>query len=270
MANIKSFSPQISEVRRDSNQAAKSQSVKAFEPPKTVLDRLAQAVVWFGGKFVLHNWFDLQVEGLEHLPANQPVMLAANHSSHLDGPAVIAAVNRKMNQVYSLAAKDYFFDHSLKGQICQRILNMVPFQRGGQSLDSLKLCQELIAQNKIILLFPEGTRSKTGDLQPFKLGTGFLAMQLNVSVIPTYIEGSFQAFPKGARFPRRHPIRVRFGPPIAIADYQARQQDVSSRQLCREIVAEIRSTIEVLAAASLQGISAAEPVTQSPPAPMPR
>ncbi len=241
MANIDSFSARISESHPELKQR-----IKVTEAPRTPGDRLAQTAVWFGGRLALTRGFDLQVEGLEHVPVNQPVLLAANHSSHLDGPAVIAAVNRGMTQVYSLAAKDYFFDHSIKGQICQRVLNMVPFQRGGRSLDSLKTCQDLVAQNKIILLFPEGTRSKTGELQTFKIGTGFLAMQLNVSVIPTYIEGSFQAFPKGARFPRRHPIRVRFGQPISIEAYRSREPEVGNRQLCREIVAEIRSTIESL------------------------
>ncbi len=212
-----------------------------------ILNPVLQALIWYMCQFILRMWFQLKIEGLDNLPKDQPVLLAANHSSHLDGPATIAAANRYMNQVYSLAAKDYFFDHPIKGKICQHVLNMIPFQRQGHSTDALKSCQDLVAQNKMILLFPEGTRSKTGKLQPFKLGTGFLAMQLNVSIIPVHIEGSFQAFPKGAHFPKRHPIRIQFGRPIDIAPYQARLEVESNRRLCREIVDEIRSRIEEMA-----------------------
>jgi 1-acyl-sn-glycerol-3-phosphate acyltransferase len=233
----------------------KPPSAKTSTPqPQTKLDYgskllqvIGQSLVWIFGKLILHTWFRLRVEGLEHLPKNSPILLAANHSSHLDGPAVTASVNRYMNHVYSLAAKDYFFNTPRKAKVCQHILNMIAFQRRGGSLECIKACQEVIAQNKMILIFPEGTRSISGELQPFKMGTGFLAMQLNIPIVPVRIEGSFEAFPKGAKFPRRHPIRVRFGKPIAIAPYQTQQATTSSRQLCQAIVNDIRSAIEQLA-----------------------
>jgi long-chain acyl-CoA synthetase len=226
---------------------------KKQKPPKTplslgskLLQIIGQALVWIIGKSVLHTWFQLRAEGVENLP-NTAVMLVANHSSHLDGPAVIASVNRYMGQVYSLAAKDYFFNTPTKAKICQHVLDMIAFQRRGSSVDCIKACQEVIADNKMILIFPEGTRSVTGELQPFKMGTGFLAMQLNIPIVPVYIQGSFEAFPKGARRPTRHPIRVKFGKPIAIASYQNRT-DKGSRQLCQEIIQDIRTAIEQLAA----------------------
>jgi 1-acyl-sn-glycerol-3-phosphate acyltransferase len=227
---------------------------KKQKPPKTQLSLgskflqiIGQALVWIVGKSVLHTWFQLRAEGVENLPQNTAVMLVANHSSHLDGPAVIASVNRYMGQVYSLAAKDYFFNTPTKAKICQHVLDMIAFQRRGSSVDCIKACQEVIADNKMILIFPEGTRSTTGELQPFKMGTGFLAMQLNIPIVPVYIQGSFEAFPKGARRPTRHPIRVKFGKPIPIASYQNRT-DKGSRQLCQEIIQDIRTAIEQLAA----------------------
>jgi 1-acyl-sn-glycerol-3-phosphate acyltransferase len=233
--------------------AQKQNSPKKQKPPKhqsdlrsRFLQVIGQAFIWVVGKLVLHTWFQLRAEGVENLPQNTAVMLVANHSSHLDGPAVIASVNRYMGQVYSLAAKDYFFNTPTKAKICQHVLDMIAFQRRGSSVDCLKACQEVIANNKMILIFPEGTRSLTGELQPFKMGTGFLAMQLNIPIVPVYIQGSFEAFPKGARLPNRHPIRVKFGQPIAIDRYQNRT-DKGSRQLCQEIIQDIRIAIENLA-----------------------
>ena len=66
-----------------------------------------------------------------------------------------------------------------------------------------------------VLIYPEGTRSLTGKLQPFKLGVGVLACELNVPVVPTHISGSYQAMPKGSWFPRPAKVRVSFGPPIS-------------------------------------------------------
>jgi 1-acyl-sn-glycerol-3-phosphate acyltransferase len=211
-----------------------------------LLQIIGQAMVWVFGKLILHTWFQLQVEGLENLPKDKPVMLAANHSSHLDGPSVIASVNRYMGQVYSLAAKDYFFNTPLKAKICQHVLDMIAFERRGGSVDCIKACQEVITQNKMILIFPEGTRSVSGEMQPFKVGTGFLAMQLNIPIVPVYIDGSFEALPKGAKWPKRHPISVKFGKPIAIAPHQSRE-DKGNRHLCQEIIQAIRTSIEQLA-----------------------
>jgi 1-acyl-sn-glycerol-3-phosphate acyltransferase len=219
---------------------------KQLDLGSRLLQVIGQALVWIVGKLVLHTWFQLKAEGVENLPKNTAVMLVANHSSHLDGPAVIASVNRYMGQVYSLAAKDYFFNTPTKAKICQHVLDMIAFQRRGSSVDCLKACQEVIADNKMILIFPEGTRSVTGELQPFKMGTGFLALQLNIPIVPVHIQGSFEAFPKGARRPNRHPIRVKFGQPIAIDSYQNRT-DKGSRQLCQEIIHDIRIAIEQLA-----------------------
>jgi 1-acyl-sn-glycerol-3-phosphate acyltransferase len=202
--------------------------------------------IWQSGRFILRTWFDLSWEGTEHLPA-PPYLLASNHVSHLDGPAIIAAHGRHLRAVHSLAAQDYFFDHALKGWLFQTLFNMIPFQRRRFFRDCLPACRSVLAQNKAILMFPEGTRSQTGKLQPFKSGLGFLALELGVPIVPVYIAGSYQALPKGGRFlPQRHPIHVSFGQPIEITTYQQRQSEQANRDLYKAVVQEVRLAIEQL------------------------
>ena len=183
---------------------------------------------------------------MEHLPRDGGYIIAANHASHLDGPAAIAAQQIHLKRVHSLAAQDYFFDHPVKAWFCQYGLNMIPFRRRGSFHDCLPICQQLLAKQDILLVFPEGTRSPSGSLQPFKLGLGMLAIQLNARIVPAYIQGTYQALPKGTRIPHRYPIQVRFGPPIVPSTYEHQKSQLDARQLYREIVADVSSAIAAL------------------------
>ena len=127
-----------------------------------MINQAARELIWLGGKVIYQKWFNLKCCGRENLPQNQGYIIAANHTSHLDAPAIIAACGQHLNQVYSLAAQDYFFNNSVKSWLCQNWLNMIPFKRRGKFLDCLPACQEVIEQKKSILFFPEGTRSING------------------------------------------------------------------------------------------------------------
>lgn len=210
------------------------------------LKKHLQNWIWHSGKFIFKKWLALSCQGQENLLSEQPYLIAANHVSHLDGPAIIAAHGKSLHYVYSLAASDYFFNHSLKSYIFRNLFNMISFQRKGWFRDCLPICRELLNQNKIILIFPEGTRSKSGKLQPFKLGLGFLALELGVPIVPAYISGSYEALPKGKFFPRRHPIQVTFGKPIYINTYLNQKEEVSNRQIYQQLVDDVRYAIERL------------------------
>lgn len=161
----------------------------------------------------------LTIEGAEYLRGNGPFIFAANHSSHLDAPVILAALpGRLRRRARVAAAADYFFTNPVKGLLVSTMLNAFAFERKGPGCNaSLEEAQRLLRAGQSVLIFPEGTRSPDGQMQPFKRGVGTLALADGVPVIPIHIEGAHDAWPKGAFWPRRHQIVVRFGKPLCFA-----------------------------------------------------
>jgi long-chain acyl-CoA synthetase len=114
------------------------------------------------------------------------------------------------------AAADYFFHSPTLGVAMSFMLNTFPFSRQGAVRASLEYCGELVDAGWSILIYPEGTRSTTGHLQPFKSGIGLLATELQIPVVPIGVEGGFRILPKGSILPRPGPVKVRFGSPLKV------------------------------------------------------
>ncbi|MEN8131333.1 MAG: lysophospholipid acyltransferase family protein [Pseudomonadota bacterium] len=216
-----------------------------WNPLTELLRHIVQGLIWVIGQVIYRYWFSLSYRGRENLPQAKPYLLAANHTSHLDGPAIIAALGKHPANVCSLAAKDYFFNHPVKGWLCKTFLNMIPLERGEQAFTFkyLSECHRISSRKKIILIFPEGTRSLSGELQSFKPGLGLLASRLNVPIVPVYVHGTYYALPKGRRFPGRHPVYVAFGTPLDTAAYQARYESAHKRRLYREIADDVHAAV---------------------------
>lgn len=161
----------------------------------------------------------LTVEGIEHLCNDGPCIFAANHSSHLDAPVMLAALpGRLRRRVRVAAAADYFFTNPFKGLLVSTALNAFAFERKGPGCNaSLDETQRLLQIGQSVLIFPEGTRSPDGQMQPFKRGVGSLALADGIPVIPVRIEGAHDAWPKGAFWPRRRQIIIRFGKPLCFS-----------------------------------------------------
>ena len=160
-----------------------------------------------------------RVEGAEHLrDVSPPVILIANHTSHLDTPSLLRALPRRLRgRVAVAAAADYFFRTRRTGLAMALLLNAFPFSREGTVRASLEHCGDLIDAGWSVLVYPEGTRSRTGRLQPFKSGIGLLATDLRVPVVPVAIAGTHAILPKGRNRPHRGPVTVRFGGPVEVA-----------------------------------------------------
>jgi long-chain acyl-CoA synthetase len=159
------------------------------------------------------------VEGAEHLRSLAgPALFVANHTSHLDTPTALRALPPRIRRrVAVAAAADYFYRDRRLGFAASLLLNTFPFCREGPIRGSLERCGELVGAGWSILIFPEGTRSTTGELQPFKGGVGLLARELGVPVVPLAIDGLDRVLPKGSGHPRPGPVTVRIGPPIAVS-----------------------------------------------------
>ncbi len=167
----------------------------------------------------LHLFVNLKVDGTDNLTCGGPYVFAANHASHLDTPLLLKALPLHLRlQTQVAAAADYFFTNRWSAEVTRILLNAFPFERKGIGcLASIAQAQQLLATGHSILIFPEGTRTKDGRLQPFKRGVGKLAQTGSATVIPTWIEGTFAALPKGSYWPRRHEIAIRFGSPLSFA-----------------------------------------------------
>jgi 1-acyl-sn-glycerol-3-phosphate acyltransferase len=160
-----------------------------------------------------------RVIGRERLPLDRPFVLVANHGSHLDAIALLSALPLgRIQTAYPAAAKDYFFTTLPKIAFSAVAMNAMPFDRRENPRESLDLCRELLeTPEHVLILFPEGTRSPTGEMAAFKPGIGFLVAGTSIPVIPCYLEGAFRAWPKGAWIPRPRRLSVRIGEPMTFA-----------------------------------------------------
>lgn len=168
-------------------------------------------------RVVLSVAFGLEVFGRHRIPRSGSYILAANHASHLDGMCLHLAIPlRSIYRVYGVAARDYFFRSFLRSLFASVCLNAVPLDRDKNKGEGLELCRDLLASCDCgLVMFPEGTRSLTGEIQAFKKGIGVLAAGAPWPVVPAYIDGAWKAWPKGARLPRPRRLRVYIGEPLS-------------------------------------------------------
>jgi 1-acyl-sn-glycerol-3-phosphate acyltransferase len=181
---------------------------------------------------VLHAaFFRGDVIGAENLPASGGFLVAANHTSFLDPPFIGCQVPR---QIAYFARKTLW-----KGGFSSWWLDSVgtiPVDRdGGQDVSAIKRVLKAIKENRGLILFPEGTRSLDGTLQPAKAGVGLIACRTQVPVVPVRIFGSFEAFGKGVKFPRLGTrVTVVFGRPISPATYDDPKSGKERYQIASE------------------------------------
>jgi long-chain acyl-CoA synthetase len=169
-------------------------------------------MAYFIFKGLFKTYFRKSVSGLSNVPCGGSFIIAANHSSLLDFPLILTSLPfSRMKDVFAPAAKDYFYAKRYRKAIVEILFNTFPFERMGDFMKGLRICEALIKDGRSIILFPEGTRVKEDRLQPFKPGLGSLALNLNVPILPVYIAGAFAALPKGRVLPLPEKIRIYFG-----------------------------------------------------------
>jgi len=183
-------------------------------------------------QFALNPLMDFYVArratGRETLNAlKEPVILVANHASHMDTPVILSALPRKLRKRTAVvAAADYFYRNRFVASIVSLIFNTVPIDRGynsGNLSKSVSHLDLLLDEGWNLLLYPEGTRSRNGGPGRVRRGAAVLASAHNLAIIPIRVTGTAEAMPPGQRWPRRlhgrlrskrHRIEVSFGEPI--------------------------------------------------------
>ena len=214
---------------------------------KTPLERLSvfprhPDMFWYGVRLIVHvllrvwlkGWHRYRVVGREHLPRD-PYVMVANHASHLDALCLLSALPlRSIHTTYPAAAKDYFFTTMPRVAFSAVVVNAMPFDRKENPRESIDICRALLATpGHALILFPEGTRSTTGEMAPFKPGIGHLTAGTNIPVVPCYLDGAFRAWPKGAWFPRPFRLTLRIGRPLAFATANPREVAVALEEAVR-------------------------------------
>jgi 1-acyl-sn-glycerol-3-phosphate acyltransferase len=176
---------------------------------------LARKAWWFWVGTVLRLAERIQVRGAEHLPAAPPFLIAANHSSHLDVLVLATALPwRLRDAVFPLAAGDTFFETPPMAAFAAGMMNALPMWRkncGRHAIDALR--HRLVSEPCGYILFPEGTRSRSGQMSVFRPGVGMLIAGTAVPVIPCHLRGTFEALPPHARWPRLRHIALNIGEP---------------------------------------------------------
>lgn len=169
-------------------------------------------------KPALWRLLTVRVHGKEHLDnVDTPYVVYGNHASHFDSPLIFGAMPRRLSQYLATgAAADYFFDKWWKAAPTALFFNAFPVERGGARNARRGLAGSLLSEGVPILLFPEGSRSRTGALAPFKPGVAALCISRDVQAVPVAIVGAYDAWPPTQKgLPKGRPeVHVVFGRPL--------------------------------------------------------
>ncbi len=158
---------------------------------------------------IMYSCFGLKVRGRPNFPRRGGVVVASNHASFVDPVAVGVAAPRPM----AFLARHSLYRSPAFGKFIWR-LNAYPLPRESTSTEALRRALKLLRGGWPLLVFPEGTRTPDGKLQPFRGGLALLASKGRVPVIPVAVRGSYECWPRSRRFPRPGKITVAFGPLI--------------------------------------------------------
>jgi 1-acyl-sn-glycerol-3-phosphate acyltransferase len=180
----------------------------------------------------------LYIGGLEHVDPSSFFVFMANHLSFIDGPLLVMLIPHRVRVIL----KKVIFRIPVLGT-AMRYVGFVPVDRRGikAGKTSVKRAARLMRElGYSFLVFPEGTRSRDGNLGKFKRGGFFLALESGAPIVPIAIKGTFELMPKGSFFPRRGDIRVTFRRPIPVRGYDVERLPELMEKVRMSILADAR------------------------------
>jgi 1-acyl-sn-glycerol-3-phosphate acyltransferase len=152
---------------------------------------------------------------MHHIPRSGPILFVSNHQSYLD--PILVGLGSHRRQFYAMARSTLFGNRFFAWLI--RSLNAVPVERGASDMAAMRRAIDVLRGGHALLVYPEGTRTVTGEVGPFQSGILLLIKRANPWVVPVAIDGAFEVWPKGRALPRgAGRVRVMFGPAVAGAD----------------------------------------------------
>lgn len=207
---------------------------------------LSYRMAWWFFRQFYRCYFRWDILHAERVPATGAAILAGNHASFLDPPLIGACTTRPLHYL----ARDSLFRMPGFAQLLHS-WNAVPVDREGGGASGIKVMLQLLQNSAAIIVFPEGTRTRDGHLQPARSGIGLLVVKTGVPVIPVRISGTYEAFGRGMWFPRPGRVTVHFGEPLRfdalLADANVSQRPKSQlRETYQHIANQIMSAIASL------------------------
>jgi len=177
------------------------------------------SMIAFSGflRFIFRIVWRLQVSGVGNIPKRGKRILCVNHASYLDGFVVAASVPASLRKDLFLIGFRAYFEVPLIRNIT-KFIKVIPIDPGTRLVETMQASSYVLRNDKILCIFPEGERTIDGDVKEFKKGVGILAKELNVPLIPVYIDGSYESWPRTKRLPKPHPIKIIFGKPFDTAE----------------------------------------------------
>ena len=202
---------------------------------------LSYRIGWLGFRAMYAGYLRWQVFNAERVPLQGGVILASNHASFLDPPLVGSGLKRDINYL----ARESLFRFPGIGALL-RSWNSVPVDRDGGGAKGLKKILDRLLAGGGIILFPEGTRTPDGQLQPARSGIGLTVIKSSAPVVPVRVFGTFHAYGRHLKFPRPHRVAVKYGRLLNFAALRAEAKICDKarlkeiyQQVANEIMAEI-------------------------------
>lgn len=164
--------------------------------------------------------YGLKGYGVENVPSTGGCIIASNHASFIDPMALGCVVPR----LYTFIARGNLKDHGLYRFLTSQ-LDIVSIERESSDRGQLRAVLDALAAGKACVIFPEGTRTRDGKLQPMRGGVVLLARLSKVPVVPAFVDGSYDAWPRGAKLPRfSGRVRTYYGKPIPLGEIRDRDE----------------------------------------------
>lgn len=189
-------------------------------------------------------FYRLSVEGASKIPKKGPYILCVNHTSFLDGFIVAAALPFKTElNLFFIGFRRYFIFPIVRNMV--RRARIIPID-ATEIIEAMQGSSFILRHNKALCIFPEGERSIDGKLKEFKKGIGIISSELEVPLMPVFIKGAFEAWPRTERFPRLSPVKIRFGDPVSSQELVERGMQLGAADEHEAIALAIREEVESL------------------------
>lgn len=232
---------QQSAKRASDNDKTEEKEDEIYIPPAII--EFGRQALEVGQKFLYDRILKTTYHGRVNIPVHTNFILAPNHASHLDMGLSKAALGESGKDLVALGASDYFFDNKYKRAYFENFTNVVPLDRSGSLRKSLRWAGQFLEQGYNVLIFPEGTRSISGEIQEFKPMLGYLALNNRVGILPMYLKGTYDALPKGKTLLKGREVGAYIGPFISVEDLEHWATGMPKSEAYRFISAMVRKIV---------------------------
>jgi long-chain acyl-CoA synthetase len=217
----------------------------------SLVRRVGNSLVDFAQEKLYENVLETKIEGESNVPVHTNFIVAPNHTSHLDTGLVKRALGKDAaEQTVAVAAADYWFDTKYKRAYMNNFTTLVPIERTGSLRQSLRHVTQILGEGYNALIFPEGGRQESGQINEFKPIIGYLALNDKIGILPIYLWGTYEAFPKGMTIPPRTSIGAKIGAKVgrflSYEELLEMTKGVPNTEAYRLIAARVQHEVENL------------------------